>query len=136
MKTATFIRAIVGCQGDQRLYRLSDPLRKSFFDESDSEIGAQEFVIVSAATVLGEPETYIFAASEDGAVTNWGELPGSFKGALDHEEALRGAGYVVPETCECCNVAITADNRHVSGGATFCSLLCEKRGWKAQEASR
>lgn len=67
----------------KQLYRLDPPLE------------GHEYVVVSAATVLGEPETYIFAADPDGTITDWVELDGSFKGALDHEAALRGAGYEV-----------------------------------------
>lgn len=37
----------------------------------------------------GGPETYIFASDEDGNVVAWGELSGSFRGAIDHERALR-----------------------------------------------
>lgn len=55
-----------------------------------------EYVIVSAAVVpISGPETYIFAANKNGQVTDWIELPGSFRGALDHERALRNAGYEV-----------------------------------------
>ena len=53
------------------------------------------FVIVSAASVFGAYETYIFEADEAGEVTDWGELDGSFKGGLNHEQALRNAGYEV-----------------------------------------
>lgn len=57
------------------------------------------YVVVSAVTTwqcdgMG-PETYIFAASEDGTVINWTELEGSQKGTLDHATALRDAGYEV-----------------------------------------
>lgn len=38
-------------------------------------------------------ETFIFAADEKGNVTRWVELRGSFKGELDHDKALRNAGY-------------------------------------------
>lgn len=65
----------------KQLYRLDPPL------------DGHEYVVVSAATVMGEPETYIFPSDADGNVTSWGELDGSFKGALDHQAALRGAGY-------------------------------------------
>lgn len=41
------------------------------------------------------PETYIFPANEDGKVVHWAELEGSFRGGLDHERALRNAGFEV-----------------------------------------
>jgi hypothetical protein len=55
-----------------------------------------EYVVVSAvvATFSG-PETYIFPADKDSKVLNWLELNGSFRGALDHAEALKGAGYTI-----------------------------------------
>ena len=34
-------------------------------------------------------------ADERGNVLDWGELPGSFQGYVDHEEALNCAGYEV-----------------------------------------
>ena len=80
-KTATFLRKVPGFD-DARLYRLDPPLE------------GERHVIVSA-TVVCDPETYIFAADEYGEVTSWDELPGSFRGALDHAEALLGAGYEV-----------------------------------------
>lgn len=65
-----------------------------------------EYVVVSAmdlsllsgedaTTVVGSLETYIFPADKDGNVLEWIELNGSFKGELNHERALREAGYEV-----------------------------------------
>ncbi len=55
-----------------------------------------EYVVVSAADVFySGPETYIFEADAEGEVTNWSELEGSFKGDLDHVQALWEAGYRV-----------------------------------------
>ena len=67
---------------DGRLYKLDPPV-------------PTEFVLVSAiqaAFDTGMPETFIFPADEDGKVTSWGELEGSFQGGQDHEKALRGLG--------------------------------------------
>jgi hypothetical protein len=74
--------------GDVRLYRLDPPMETYDGTKADH-------VIVSAVEVLGVSETYIFAARETGEVVNWGELAGSFRGALDHAGALRGAGYEI-----------------------------------------
>lgn len=53
-----------------------------------------DYVVVSAAVAMfSGPETYIFGTDENGDRTDFGELPGSFRGALDHEAALKGAGY-------------------------------------------
>ena len=82
--TATFIRKAAGTWvGDARLYRLSEPL------------GGFDHVVVSAVTLLsGRPETYIFGSDDSGGETDWSDLPGSFRGAMDHARALGGAGYV------------------------------------------
>lgn len=68
--------------GLQRLYKLNPPLE------------THKFVVVSAvyAAYTG-PETYIFPADEYGNVTSWIELDGSFRGDMDHETALKNAGY-------------------------------------------
>jgi hypothetical protein len=86
--TATFVKQRNG-QGDGRVYRVDPPI-------ADYKGEAFDYVWVSAADVpFSGPETYIFGADENGEVLDWCELRGSFKGALDHEEALRGAGYEV-----------------------------------------
>lgn len=70
--------------GSAALYKLDPPL------------DGNEFVIISAAEVpYTGPETYIFPASEDGQIAEWMELDGSFRGGLDHAEALAGAGYKI-----------------------------------------
>lgn len=75
----TFIRRIDGYIGDARLYR----------DEEG------KFLVVSAVVApFSGPETYIFSATEEGGATDFTELEGSFRGGLDHRQALRNAGYV------------------------------------------
>lgn len=90
---ATFIKDMGDeFTGEARLYRLDPPMVEKNWD--DEEVGKHEFVVVSATNAMfSGPETYIFPSDENGKVTNWGELDGSFRGALDHERALRGAGY-------------------------------------------
>jgi len=94
-RTATFIRAPRWGRGDMRLYRLSPPLSSEPWGDEPAK--AYEYVIVSAAVVpYSGPETYIFGADADGKdVIDWSEMPGSYKGGLDHEAALRLAGYEV-----------------------------------------
>lgn len=82
--TATRVKNLNGWRGEAALYHLSPPL-----DE-------HEFVVVSAALVpYSGPETYIFPADDAGEVAGYLGLPGSFRGSLDHESALQGAGYEV-----------------------------------------
>jgi len=93
MKTATLMGKKSSMDGvvQRRHYRLSEPIVFHGTAGRDSS----DHVIVFAATVLGEPETYIFAADASGDITCWVECDGSFRGALDHDEALRRAGYEV-----------------------------------------
>lgn len=85
-KKATLVKDVSvqnGATGEQRLYRLSPPM------------DGVEFVVTSAVNNGWAHETYIFAAHESGAIVDWVELPGSYRGDTDHERALRGAGYEV-----------------------------------------
>ena len=58
-----------------------------------------EYVVVSAAKdardshnqIIGE--TFIFGSDETGKVRSFLELPGSYRGGLDHQKALNDAGY-------------------------------------------
>lgn len=89
MSLATFVRKLPRGTGEMRLYKLAPPL-------SGYSGQTFEFVVVSATVVpYSGPETYIFGADEAGEIKEWAELEGSFKGGLDHEQALRGAGYEV-----------------------------------------
>jgi hypothetical protein len=90
MATATFVKNLDNFRGDASLYHVDPPIKN--YDDREFP-----YVVVSAADAFGYPETYIFGADEDGEVLDWVELPGSFKGALDHERALEDAGYVVQE---------------------------------------
>lgn len=81
MSKATYIKPAKDMRGDARLYRLSKPLE------------GNEYVIVSGISNEWGTETYIFGADDKGSIIHWGELPGSFKGSIDHAAALEEAGY-------------------------------------------
>ena len=91
--------------GEAHVYQCVPPMRVHDYVEADhdredctgeSPCTVTHYVWVSAADVVySGPETYIFACDREGRVTDWGELPGSIRGVLDHGEALRGAGYAV-----------------------------------------
>jgi hypothetical protein len=92
-KTATFVKTL-NRAGEGRVYRLDPPMEIK--DWRNNVTGATEYVWVSAVVAMfSGAETYIFPCDADGHVTDWGELGGSFRGDLDHEEALNGAGYEV-----------------------------------------
>ena len=88
-KTATFLRDVnPEASGDQRLYRMDPPLE------------GHEYVVASAVDqsnirpLLGA-EVYLFPSDENGEIQDWGELTGSLKGTMRHEDALENAGYEV-----------------------------------------
>ena len=94
MKKATLVKSnLAGATGVAHLYRLDPPIEQKDWDGNVE--ATHEFVRVSATSLPDYPETYIFPADETGDVIDWGELDGSYQGGLDHEEALRGAGYEV-----------------------------------------
>lgn len=83
-------------RGEAYAYELDPPIKDEPWD--DSEPQEYKYVVVSAVRVLGVPETYIFPARKAGdvvVIADYSELPGSYRGGLDHNEALRGAGYAV-----------------------------------------
>jgi hypothetical protein len=95
---ATFVRQLGGkdWRGDARLYRMDPPIEYEYWtdDPSSSENSEAGYVVVSAiVSEISGPETYIFPTDGNGKVLDWCELPGSFRGRLDHAAALQGAGY-------------------------------------------
>ena len=83
---ATLIKNLTGWNGDARLYRMDPPYQ------------GNDHVVVSGITTAfdtGTPETYIFKSDPDGRVDDYCELQGSFRGAVDHARALKGAGYSI-----------------------------------------
>ena len=95
MTTATYIKRLDGWTGDARLYRLSQPARYGWSDEDPGERDHTQYIIVSAVSGFGGPETYIFPADLEGNVVNWGEMKGSFQGACDHALAIANAGLLL-----------------------------------------
>lgn len=94
---ATPIKQMIGWKGEATLYRL-DPAYK--YQHKTQPI---EYVVVSAVDLAhygAEKETYIFKSNETGTKIDWEDLPGSYKGGMDHAEALRGLGegYEINET--------------------------------------
>jgi hypothetical protein len=92
MAQARFIKIIEGSAPHvtQHLYRVTPPMRNEYTERD------HEFVVVSASMVpYTGPETYIFPADEEGHIIDWMEMDGSYRGGLNHAEALSRAGYVV-----------------------------------------
>lgn len=78
--------------GDAALYKLSEPYEWAGYDEEKKTC---EFMFVSTSCVMGEWETYAFAAKEDGDCISWSELPGSEKGTREHAPVLQNMGYEI-----------------------------------------
>lgn len=94
MRTATLYETCehqpgdhVVCGGPKAVYQLSEPI------VYDDDCPPTPFVFVSAATVLGMPETYAFPCDEKGEVLSWSELDGSQKGTASHAQVLADMGY-------------------------------------------
>ncbi len=86
IKTATFIKDMASRTATQKLYRMDPP------HEGHEYVAASG---VQSAFDTMMPETYLFGADADGKITSYSELDGSFRGSVDHEEAIREAGYKV-----------------------------------------
>ena len=62
----------------------------------DEPLDGHRYVWVSGVFApFSGPETYIFGCDEEGEEINFLELDGSFRGDVDLERALNGAGYEV-----------------------------------------
>ena len=61
-------------------------------------IEGNKYVITSVSNVqFTGPETYMFAADEKGNIINWGELPGSYRGELNHQKCFENLDYKIHE---------------------------------------
>ena len=96
MKKAKFIRKLEDFNGDARLYELSPPMEYTRYEDCEEKKKKAKYVIVSAVVALySGPETFIFSATKRGEIRHWSELKGSFRGELDHAQALNNAGYEI-----------------------------------------
>ena len=85
-KSAVAVKSIKEAKGTACLYKLSEPLRGYEYVVSAAKDGTDSF-----NQTIGE--TFIFGSDETGRVISFLELPGSYKGGLDHQKALNDAGY-------------------------------------------
>ena len=89
MKRATFIMKVnPGSRGDQKLWKLSEPIEYDMDYETGEFRHETDFVVTSAAVVpFSGAEVLVFPASENGEILDWLEV-GGYRGGLDHEHAL------------------------------------------------
>lgn len=97
MKTAKEVKCdLKGFTTDAVLYQLSEPVEYNKNYETGEYQEKTSYVIVSSANVIFTgAETYIFPANKKGKVLDWEELSGSYRGGLNHNEALENAGYTI-----------------------------------------
>ena len=82
------IRAIEGMRGKAVLYELDEEISYRGNNDEDEKTN---FVIVSAVVAPHTgPETYIFPSNEAGAIVDWCEISGSYRGGLCHTKAMEG----------------------------------------------
>jgi hypothetical protein len=99
---ATYVGSISNFQGDARLFKVSPPVvyeNWSYNDQADYKPKEMksDYVVVSAIGDMFGGETFIFPADENGNVISWGELQGSQRGNVSHEDVLLAAGYRVKQ---------------------------------------
>lgn len=90
MMTATKVKDMEGRSntkhvdfGAAAIYRLSEPYE------------GHEYLYVSTSRIMGRSETYAFACTEDGDVSDWTELECSMRGDVTHAMVLADAGYTI-----------------------------------------
>ena len=88
---ATYVKNLKNFTGSAALWRLSEPVKVSVYDEN---IPVDELHYFAASAVndpsLGVHETYLFATDHIGNVLSWVELPGSMRGTTHHWDAVDG----------------------------------------------
>ncbi len=89
---ATFVKNLEGFTGEAALYELDEEIGyQEDYDKPGKFEGHTKYIVVSATMAMcSGPETYVFPASEDGEVLDYGELRGSYRGGLDIDEAISG----------------------------------------------
>lgn len=98
MNIAKKVATLSGWRGEAHVYELDPPVE---YDDYEDGACSTKYVIVSAADVpFSGPETYIFPAVKKDDVfgaENMCEMEGSYRGGLDHAEALKGLGYAIED---------------------------------------
>ena len=99
MITCSKVRNLSNFRGEAALYKVSGNMDDGSIVELHVVISAitlDTFTKVLDLALTGnssECETYIFPSNEEGDVLDWQELAGSTKGTLNHEVAIRNAGW-------------------------------------------
>ena len=84
--------------GGAALYKLDTPIKIGTSYRSKRKVPKERttrYVYVSTSSVMGEIETYAFAAYSSGKVFDWSELEGSQRGTSNHMKVLADMGITV-----------------------------------------
>lgn len=96
-RTAYYIKEVQGFNGCARLYRLDPPMGGLLYQHEYVVVSATDMAHINSfvmnKALHQPPETFIFPATPEGEIENFSELDGSYRGGLDHEQALANAGY-------------------------------------------
>lgn len=93
---ATHIKDVsANFNGEAHLYKVTP---KAPYEAAGGKKRNTSYLVSSAASAMGRPETYIFPANRTGRVLDWLELDGSASGYLDCDRAIRDAGYELEAT--------------------------------------
>lgn len=95
MEQVKLITTQTSSNGAQQIVvELPRPIPYNWDRETEKFTEETKYIIVSAIpSPYSGPETYAFPADKEGNVLNYGELDGSMRGTLSHEEVLRNMGY-------------------------------------------
>jgi len=96
MITVKRLRELPGFLGTGILYKLSEPIGFDIDYETDKPEAFTDHVVISTVYVgysCNRWETYIFPATPEGKVINWGELPGSMNYEQSQEAVISRAGW-------------------------------------------
>jgi hypothetical protein len=78
-------------RGDMELWKVDPPVKYCVYNtrtRKDVEHKTSYVVVSAVVAPFSGSETYIFPADRDGNVIDWGELPGSSRGTMDHKEVI------------------------------------------------
>ena len=99
MKTAKLVQDLTGngFNGAAKCFDINPPIGERFsIDENKKTYSRVIVSAIKAAFDTGQPETFIFPATEDGKdIADFGELEGSRRGICDPEGLLMELGYEI-----------------------------------------
>ena len=76
--------------------KIKDINSRQILWKAEPPLEGNEYIITSASNVMFTgAETYIFPADKDGNITDWCELPGSYRGELNHKRCFSNIGYCI-----------------------------------------